>query len=192
LIDSSQHTHRDELSSVRGTGSKYAISYSKDSRIRCFQTVTKAVIPPFDDCRLTSRRTMPNGKPVWYQPPASVHTSHYKARGLSHHFVRGGCAGMDHFSVHAPAMAFDDLSSLLKVVVGLTAPPLLTVLCWPVGRRMAGFPARGHKRSGRRRVLADAHRRLPDLRPCSRGQPMFRRERRCRSNVANGPIVCES
>jgi phospholipase C len=27
--------------------------------------------------------TMPNGKPVWYQPPASVHTSHYKARGLS-------------------------------------------------------------------------------------------------------------
>jgi phospholipase C len=26
---------------------------------------------------------MPNGKPVWYQPPASVHTSHYKARGLS-------------------------------------------------------------------------------------------------------------
>jgi phospholipase C len=27
--------------------------------------------------------TMPNGKPVWYQPPASVHTRHYKARGLS-------------------------------------------------------------------------------------------------------------
>ena len=27
--------------------------------------------------------TMPNGKPVWYQPPASIHTSRYKARGLS-------------------------------------------------------------------------------------------------------------
>jgi len=41
----------------RGTGSKCAISYSKDRRIQCFQTVTKPVIPPFDDWRLTSRRT---------------------------------------------------------------------------------------------------------------------------------------
>ena len=43
--------------SVWGTGSKYAISYSKDRRIQCFQTVTKAVIPAFGDWRLTSRRT---------------------------------------------------------------------------------------------------------------------------------------
>ena len=42
---------------IRSTGSKYAISYSKDSRIQCFQSVTKAVIPPFDDWRSTSRRT---------------------------------------------------------------------------------------------------------------------------------------
>ena len=27
---------------------------------------------------------LPNGKPVWYQPPAIVHTSRYHARGLSH------------------------------------------------------------------------------------------------------------
>jgi hypothetical protein len=40
-----------------GTGSKCAISYSKDRRIQCFQAVTKLVIPPFDDWRLTSRRT---------------------------------------------------------------------------------------------------------------------------------------
>src|SRR3954453_800287 len=25
---------------------------------------------------------MPNGRPVWYQPPAAIRTKHYKARGL--------------------------------------------------------------------------------------------------------------
>ncbi|HEU5408613.1 MAG TPA: phospholipase C, phosphocholine-specific [Nitrospira sp.] len=29
--------------------------------------------------------TLPNGKPVWYQPPASVRTKRYHSRGLSHH-----------------------------------------------------------------------------------------------------------
>jgi phospholipase C len=27
---------------------------------------------------------LPNGKPIWYQPPATVHTSRYHSRGLSH------------------------------------------------------------------------------------------------------------
>jgi len=27
---------------------------------------------------------LPNGRPVWYQPPASVHTSHYQSRGLGY------------------------------------------------------------------------------------------------------------
>jgi hypothetical protein len=40
-------------------------------------------------------------------------------------------------------MAFDDLSSLLKVLVGLTAPPILTALCWLVGRHMAGSRREG-------------------------------------------------
>ena len=26
---------------------------------------------------------LPNGKPIWYQPPATVHTSRYHSRGLS-------------------------------------------------------------------------------------------------------------
>ena len=35
-------------------------------------------------------------------------------------------------------MVFDDLSLRLKVLVGLTAPPILTLLCWLVGGRLAG------------------------------------------------------
>jgi hypothetical protein len=41
------------------------------------------------------------------------------------------------------AMTLDDSSSLLKVLVGLTAPPILTVLCWLVGRNMAGSRREG-------------------------------------------------
>jgi hypothetical protein len=35
-------------------------------------------------------------------------------------------------------MPFDDLSLRLKILVGLTAPPILTVLCWLIGRHWAG------------------------------------------------------
>jgi hypothetical protein len=37
-----------------------------------------------------------------------------------------------------PATPFDDLSLRLKILVGLTAPPILTVLCWLVSRHWAG------------------------------------------------------
>jgi hypothetical protein len=40
-------------------------------------------------------------------------------------------------------MPFDDLSLRLKILVGLTAPPILTVLCWLIGRHWAGSQREG-------------------------------------------------
>jgi hypothetical protein len=34
-------------------------------------------------------------------------------------------------------MPFDDLSTELKILLGLIVPPILTVLCWIFGRRIA-------------------------------------------------------
>jgi hypothetical protein len=34
-------------------------------------------------------------------------------------------------------MLFDDFSLQLQILVGITGPPLLTVVCWLIGRRVA-------------------------------------------------------
>jgi hypothetical protein len=42
-------------------------------------------------------------------------------------------------------MLFDDLSLFAKILIGAIAPPLVTIFCWLVGPRLAGFrrnPAR--------------------------------------------------
>jgi hypothetical protein len=40
-------------------------------------------------------------------------------------------------------MTFDDLSLGLKILIGLTAPPICTVLCWLVGRRLGRSQRKG-------------------------------------------------
>jgi hypothetical protein len=37
------------------------------------------------------------------------------------------------------AMPLNDLPLPLQILVGLIAPPILTVTCWLLGRRLAGF-----------------------------------------------------
>jgi hypothetical protein len=40
-------------------------------------------------------------------------------------------------------MTFDDLSLRVKVLIGLVAPPICTVVCWLVGRRLGGSQREG-------------------------------------------------
>jgi heme/copper-type cytochrome/quinol oxidase subunit 1 len=35
-------------------------------------------------------------------------------------------------------MSFDELPLLAKILIGLIAPPIVTVLCWLIGPRLAG------------------------------------------------------
>ena len=40
-------------------------------------------------------------------------------------------------------MPWNDLPLRLQILVGLIVPPILTVLCWLLGRRLAGFKRAG-------------------------------------------------
>jgi hypothetical protein len=40
-------------------------------------------------------------------------------------------------------MPLNDLPLRLQILVGLIVPPILTVLCWLLGRRLAGFKRAG-------------------------------------------------
>ena len=42
-------------------------------------------------------------------------------------------------------MPLEDLPLPVQLLIGLIVPPILTVLCWLIGRRLAGSPRAGYK-----------------------------------------------